>query len=56
VNIRMNYASCSEVLLNLLDAIRRKRPDQVARGLLLHHDNASPMQPEQTQEGLQELQ
>jgi hypothetical protein len=36
----VNSASYWEVLLKLRDAIRRKRPGQLARGKLLHHDNA----------------
>jgi hypothetical protein len=32
--------SYCEVLLKLQDSVRRKRPDQLARGVLLHHDNA----------------
>jgi hypothetical protein len=33
-------ASYCEVLLKFWDAIRRKRPDQLARGELLRHGNA----------------
>jgi hypothetical protein len=36
----VNSASYCEVLLNLRDAIRRKRPGQLSRGALLRHDNA----------------
>jgi hypothetical protein len=43
----VNFASFCEVLLKLRDAIRRKRPGDLARGVLLHHDNADPIQPEQ---------
>jgi hypothetical protein len=43
----VNYASYCEVVLKLRDAIRRKLPGQLARGVLLHHDNARPLQPEQ---------
>jgi histone-lysine N-methyltransferase SETMAR len=38
------------------DAIRRKRPDQLARGVLLQHDNARPHTASATQEIIQELQ
>jgi hypothetical protein len=38
----MNSASYCEVLLKLQDAIHRKHPGQLARGLLLPHDNARP--------------
>jgi hypothetical protein len=38
----VNPASYCEVLLKLRDEIRRKRPGQLARGVLLHHDNAGP--------------
>jgi hypothetical protein len=36
----VNSASYCEVLLKLWDAICRKRPGQLARGVLLHHGNA----------------
>jgi hypothetical protein len=45
----VNSASYCEVLLKLRDAIRRKHPGQLARGLLLQ-DNAK------TQKRIQELQ
>jgi hypothetical protein len=38
----MNSASYCEILLKLRSAVRRERPDQVARGVLLRHDNARP--------------
>jgi hypothetical protein len=38
----VNSASYCGVLLKLRDAIRRKRPGQLPRGVLLHHDNARP--------------
>jgi hypothetical protein len=38
----MNSAMYCKVLLKLLDAIRRKHPGQLARGILLHRDNARP--------------
>jgi hypothetical protein len=52
----VNSASHCEVLLNLLDAIRRKRPGQLARGVLLRHDNGRPHTAPTTQERIQELQ
>jgi histone-lysine N-methyltransferase SETMAR len=42
--------------LKLQDAICRKRPDQLARGVLLHYDNARPYTARATQERIQELQ
>jgi histone-lysine N-methyltransferase SETMAR len=42
--------------LNLRNAIRRKHPGQLARGVLLHHDNARPHTARATQERIQELQ
>jgi hypothetical protein len=38
----VNSALYYEVLLMLWDAIRRKRPGQLARGVLFHHDNVDP--------------
>jgi hypothetical protein len=38
----VNYTSYCKVLLKLREAIYRKRPGQLARGVLLHHDNARP--------------
>jgi hypothetical protein len=38
----VNSAAYSEVMLKLWDAIRRKRPGQLAGGVLLHHDNTRP--------------
>jgi histone-lysine N-methyltransferase SETMAR len=52
----VNSASYCEVLLKLRDVIRRKRPGQQARGVLLHHDNARPHRARATQERMQELQ
>jgi hypothetical protein len=49
----VNFASYSEVLLKLQDAIHRKRPGQLARGVLLHHDNARPHTVRATQERIQ---
>jgi hypothetical protein len=51
-----NSASYCEVLLKLQDAIRRKHPGQLARGILLHHDSARPHTAQATQERIQELQ
>jgi hypothetical protein len=52
----VNSASYCEALLKLRDAIRRKRPGQLARGVLLHHENARPQSAQATQERIQELQ
>jgi hypothetical protein len=43
-------ASYCQVLLKLQDAIRRKTSGQLARGVLLHHDNARPHTAQATQE------
>jgi histone-lysine N-methyltransferase SETMAR len=51
----LNSASYCEVMLKLRDAIRRKCPGQLARGILLHHDNARPHRTQATQERIQEL-
>jgi histone-lysine N-methyltransferase SETMAR len=52
----VNSASYCEVLLKLRDAIRIIRPGRLARGELLHHDNARPHTARGTQERIQELQ
>jgi histone-lysine N-methyltransferase SETMAR len=52
----VSCASYCEVLLKLRDAVRRKRPGQLARGVLLHHDNARPHTVQATEERIQELQ
>jgi histone-lysine N-methyltransferase SETMAR len=52
----VNSASYCEVLLKLRDAICRKSPSELARGALLHHDNARPHTVRATQENIQELQ
>jgi histone-lysine N-methyltransferase SETMAR len=52
----VNSASYCEVLSKLLDAIRRKHPGQLARGVLPHHGNARPHTALATQERIQELQ
>jgi hypothetical protein len=51
----MNSASHCEVLLELRDATRRKLPGQLARGVLLHHDNARLHTARATQERTEEL-
>jgi hypothetical protein len=38
----VNSALYCKVLLKLQDAIRRKPPDQLAKEILFHYDNASP--------------
>jgi histone-lysine N-methyltransferase SETMAR len=45
-----------EILVKLQDAIHRKCPDQLARGVLLHHDNARPNTAQATQDRIEELQ
>jgi histone-lysine N-methyltransferase SETMAR len=52
----VNFASYCEVLLKMWDAISRKHPCQLARGVLLHHDNARPHTARVTQKRIQELQ
>jgi histone-lysine N-methyltransferase SETMAR len=44
------------VLLKLRDPICRKRPGHLARGVLLHHDNARLHAAQITQERIQDLQ
>jgi hypothetical protein len=51
----VNSASYCEVLLKLRDAIRRKLPGQLVRGVLLHRDNARPHTARATQGRIQEL-
>jgi hypothetical protein len=51
----VNFASYYEVLLKHRDAIHRKLPGQLARGVL-HHDNARPHTARATQERIQEPQ
>jgi histone-lysine N-methyltransferase SETMAR len=51
----VNSALYCEVLLKLPDAICRKHPDQLARGVLLHHDDARPNTARATQERTEEL-
>jgi hypothetical protein len=52
----MNSASYFEVLLKFRNAVRRKRPGQLARLVLLHHDNVRPHTAWATQERIHELQ
>jgi hypothetical protein len=52
----VNSALYGEVLLKLQDAIHRKFPGQLVRGVLLHHDNARSHTAQATQERIQELQ
>jgi histone-lysine N-methyltransferase SETMAR len=52
----VNSASYCAVLLKLRDAICRKHLGQLARGVLLHHDNAKSHTARATQERIQELQ
>jgi histone-lysine N-methyltransferase SETMAR len=52
----VNSTLYCEVLLKLRDAIGRKHPGHLARGVLLHHDNARPHTAQATQERIQELQ
>jgi hypothetical protein len=52
----VNFASYCRVLLKLRVAIRRKRPGQLARGVLLHHDNSRLHTVRTTQKIIQELQ
>jgi histone-lysine N-methyltransferase SETMAR len=52
----VNSVSYCEVLLKLRDAIRRKRPGQLARGVMLHHGKARPHTPGATHERIRELQ
>jgi hypothetical protein len=51
----MISASLREVLLKLREATDRKLPDQLARGLLLHHGNARPHTDRVIQGRIQEL-
>jgi hypothetical protein len=43
-----NSASYCEVILKLRDVIHRKRPGQLARGVLLHNNNAKPHTAQET--------
>jgi histone-lysine N-methyltransferase SETMAR len=52
----VNYSWYCEVHLKILDAIRRKLPGQLTRGIMLHHDNARPHTARATQDIIQELQ
>jgi hypothetical protein len=46
----VNSALYCEILLKLRDAVRRKLPDQLVRGVLLRHDNARPHTAHATQD------
>jgi histone-lysine N-methyltransferase SETMAR len=52
----VNCVSYCEVLLKLRDAVCRRHPGQLARGVLLHYDSARPHTARATQERIQELQ
>jgi hypothetical protein len=52
----VNSASYCEVLLKLRDSIRKKRPGHLARGVLLHHDNARLHTAQPIEERIQEPQ
>jgi histone-lysine N-methyltransferase SETMAR len=52
----INSALFCGVLLNLRETTRRKFPGQLARWVLLHHENARPHTPRSPQERIQELQ
>jgi histone-lysine N-methyltransferase SETMAR len=52
----VNSATYCEILLKIRNTIRRKLSGQLARGVLLHHDNARPHTARATQERIQELQ
>jgi histone-lysine N-methyltransferase SETMAR len=52
----VNFALYCELLFELRNAICRKRPGLLERGLLLHHVNARPHTARETQERIQELQ
>jgi hypothetical protein len=52
----VNSALYCEVSLKLQDVVHRKRPGQLARGVLFHHDNARPHKARAIQETFQELQ
>jgi hypothetical protein len=49
----VNSVSLCKGPLKLRDAIHRKRPGQLARGVLLHHDNARPHTAQATQDRIQ---
>lgn len=54
-NENVTAESYCRVLLLLRDAIRRKRPGLLTRGILLHHDNARPHSAHLTQARIAEL-
>jgi histone-lysine N-methyltransferase SETMAR len=51
----VNSPSYCEILLKLQEVIQKQRPGQLARGVLLHHDNARPHRARATQKRIQEL-
>jgi hypothetical protein len=51
----VNSASYCEFLLKPQDKIDRKLPGQLARGVLLHHDNDRPHASQATKERIREL-
>jgi histone-lysine N-methyltransferase SETMAR len=53
---KINSSFYSEILLKYQDEIRRKLPGQLARGVLLYHNNAGPHTSQASQETIQELQ
>jgi histone-lysine N-methyltransferase SETMAR len=52
----VSSASYCEVVLKLWDAICRKRPGQLTRGILFHYENARPHTTRATQERIHDLQ
>jgi hypothetical protein len=52
----VNSKSYSKILLKLQGEIHRRCPGQMARGVLLHHDNARPHTAKAFHERTQELQ
>jgi hypothetical protein len=53
---KCEFASYCKVLLQVQNAIHKKCQRQLARGVLLHHDNASHHTAQVIQERIQELQ
>jgi histone-lysine N-methyltransferase SETMAR len=52
---KVNSASNCEVLFKLQDEVHRKRPGQLARGVLLQYNNARPRTARITHERIREL-
>jgi hypothetical protein len=52
----VNYTSYCGLVLKLHDAVRRKRSGQLARRVLLRHENARPHTVPATQKRIQDLQ